>query len=231
MILVPRKYFIFLIIITTAAFTVIGLYGYSIKGLGNVLTPADRKYFAETILFMTIASAVLCVGTIFMLYRRSRRIIRELDKLIDLNRFKQYSPQESLRKMGVLGERINLLYAQMNDLNERKSVKISAQSGVIEFLLQNIGLPLIVLDVTGRATEASRKYLEAASISAEDLRTVPIEKIVSESEVSGSARSHAEDSRNPRIRLRENPYHLHARLQPEQRNREHRLRLRTGTDF
>ena len=100
-------------------------------------------------MFVAVAVTLLLFLVFLWVAIRSLRLDREMDKVIELNRFQDFSPEMSMRKLGPLGKKITALYYQLNALNEKKSLKISAQSELVSFLVNNSDLPLAVTDVTG----------------------------------------------------------------------------------
>jgi hypothetical protein len=131
---------------------------------------ALAKQEAETLLFVGIVACGLVLLIFAAVLLKSLSVSRELDKLISLTRAGSYSFEESLRRLGPLGGKIRLLQHQIQELSERRSLRISSLSGILEFLLNNTDLALLVLELTGRVEGASRSYLERNKEKAGDLR-------------------------------------------------------------
>lgn len=160
MILVRRWVYIFL-----AAVVCLGILGSGILGYISIHTAAagsaeHGRFVAEEFLFISAVAAVLLLLVFIIIIIRSIRINRELDKVIELNRFQDFSPEKSMKKLGSLGERITALYYQLNTLNEKKSLKISAQSALTGFLVGNLDLPLVICDVSGTVLWVSTKLTD-----------------------------------------------------------------------
>ncbi len=150
---------------TLGAVVCLGVLGAGVLGYYSVQTVAAgsaeyARFVAERFLFTTLTAAViLCIIFVYIALR-SLSIDRELDKIIELNRFQDFSPEKSMNKLGIIGKKITALYYQLNTLNEKKSLKISAQSELLAFLTNNLELPLAICDVTGTVIWVSPSFLE-----------------------------------------------------------------------
>ncbi len=122
--------------------------------------PGEVRFRAENLLFLAILLAAALLLSFLAAILRSQSLSRRLDRLIELTRRGDSPPVESLRKMGLLGEKILSLHRQLNRLNEAKSLKISTLSRINRFFLDNSRLPVVIVDCKGRIEAASRSYLE-----------------------------------------------------------------------
>lgn len=147
--------------------------------LGAVLYLAIRGYLemhrasrvtqAETILFLGIVFCVLILLLFAAVQLKSSSVLRELDKLISLAQQGSFPLEAGLRRLGPLGGKIRALQGGIQELSERRSLRISSLSGVLDFLLNNTELPLLVLDLTGTIESASRGFLERNKKQAAEL--------------------------------------------------------------
>jgi PAS domain-containing protein len=148
----------------------LAIQGYLTAARGQGISSAQAKREAETLLFVGIVAA----GSILLVFAavalKSFSVSRELDRLISLARAGSYSYEESLRRLGPLGDKIRLLQHHLQELSEKRSLRISTLSGILDFLMNNIDLALLVLDLNGRVEEASRSYLERNQAKAGELR-------------------------------------------------------------
>ena len=159
MILVKRGAAIFLYVLFSASIVAIGIYAY--LALGN--TPdmyTELKAKSETILFIALAGAAIILVTFIVVAWRTTSLYRELDKIIELNKRGDFSPELSMNRLGPIGKRITLLYFTLNSLNEKKTRKISGLSGLVEFLIDNVDISLLATDVQGYIRYASRKLAD-----------------------------------------------------------------------
>jgi PAS domain-containing protein len=150
---------------------VLGIRGYLLLGGSVGLDAAQVTMRAQGLLFLGLVLALVVLLCFSYLLLRSRRIYRELDKMIDLVRFGSVSFEESLKRLGPLGEKIHLLNQRLRELNDMRSLRLSALGAINGFLLRNTPLPLLIMDVTGKITGASprlQQRLEAENAEIQD---------------------------------------------------------------
>jgi hypothetical protein len=154
MILVRRRLLFWLLAFCLAAVLYLAVRGY--LEAGGVSGTAQ----AETTLFLGIVFCILILLVFTALLLKSFNVSRELDKLISLAQSGSISIEESLRRLGPLGGKIRLLQGRIQELSERRSLRISSLSATLDFFLNNTGLSLLVLDLAGGIEAASRGFLE-----------------------------------------------------------------------
>jgi len=157
--------FIFAVVIVVA----FGVYSYlAITGI-DFQDSLSLKYFAENFLFYVIiilvAVTLIFVNTLI----KSKNILRELDKVIELSRYGKYSSGDQLRKLGELGVKIIDINSQLNSLNEMKSLKISSLSNVINLLLEKSEQHVMLLDALGQVNKISQKLLSDLGLEEKDI--------------------------------------------------------------
>lgn len=178
MVLVGKKGLIFGFIISLAGTAFLGIWGYSLisdaseEGLPEALFSAERFLYISILLFLVILFVAL------RLFIKSGKVLREMDKLIDYSRMGSFTPGIGLKKIGIIGEKIALLYSQLNLLNEKRALKISAMSELVEFLAANTDIPLAITDVAGKITEASKVFMDKTKTTRPELIGKPIEEIM-----------------------------------------------------
>ena len=160
MILLKRGAAIFIYLLFTFAIVAIGIYAYFELGDQSPNESSELKAKAESILYISLSGAAVILVTFIVVSGRTMSLFRELDKMIELNKLGDFSPELSMKKLGSIGERITLLYYSLNSLNERKTLKISALSGFADFLVDNIEIPLLATDVQGFVRYVSRRLTE-----------------------------------------------------------------------
>ena len=160
MIMVGRKIFILVCCLALISIAFLGIRGYGLMRIGGDISSDNVKFRSETFLYIAVLLTVLFIAVCAAVIRRSMSITREIDKMIELTRHGNSSVEESLRKLGELGGRVRTLYSQLNELNEKKSLKISAMHQIQTILLNNVNMALLVTDITGRITDVSKKFLE-----------------------------------------------------------------------
>lgn len=130
---------------------------------------SSRTTQAETLLFLGVVFCILILLLFAAVLLKSFNITREMDKLIFLTQTGSGSIEESLRRLGPLGGKIRLLQDRIQELSERRSLRISSLSATLDFLLNNTEMSLLVLDLTGGIEAASRSFLERNKKRAEEL--------------------------------------------------------------
>jgi len=142
------------------------------------LTGAELRFAAEEYLFTGILLSLIMITAFIFLIRRSRNISRELDRLIRQEKLNPASTETGLLKLGAIGDKLNLLYRQIDEVSEMRGLKISALSNTTEFLSSNVGKSIIITDVTGRILEISRGYIDKSGVSRSEILERNIESII-----------------------------------------------------
>ncbi|MBT3272098.1 MAG: PAS domain-containing protein [Spirochaetales bacterium] len=164
MILLPKKVAILFFLLFTFSIIALGLYGYgAIQDSGY--PESGGKVEAERFLYIAIVGCSIIIIVFLFFAGRTLHISRELDKMIDLNKRGDFSPELSMKKLGRIGEQITLLYFSLNALNEKKGLKISALSGLVELLVDNLNSPLLVTDVQGTIVYVNRLFTEKLELN------------------------------------------------------------------
>jgi hypothetical protein len=138
----------------------LGVRSYDLLLRSPAQSAPEMKYQAEGVFFYSLLGTAALLAGFAWLLLRSRRVYRELDRIIALARSGNAAWQESLARVGGLGSKIRLLCSEMSTLNDQRLLRISSLSAVNAFLLANSELRLAVLDITGRVKGASRKLQE-----------------------------------------------------------------------
>ena len=153
MLLVPRFIAISFVFAAIAAILALSVGGYLI--INGSIDSGTEKSRAESVLFAGIVISTLMLLALVVVAGRTRRISRELDRMIAVNRYGEFSPEMSLKRFGRIGEKITLLYFRLNALSEKRSLKISALSELTQILMTNVATPLFVTGPTGEIEYAN----------------------------------------------------------------------------
>ncbi len=180
MILINKKLLLLFALIVTGFTLGGGLFGYNTIISSKTFTGAAIKFQAERFLFYSfLATTLLITGYAIILFY-SRHVDRQLDKLIEMSRYSDIYPEKHFIGFGPLGERLKLLFKNINNLNIRKTLKISALANLNEFLMKNINLPVIVTDITGMVLYTSAGFLEKFKYNKGDLKSKKIDSVFPE---------------------------------------------------
>lgn len=139
-----------------------------LKDIPSVATLAV-KYIAENFIFYAILFNIILFFLLWRITVKSTKILAQLDKIIELSKTGNYNVVEYLKKMGKLGEKINLILFQFTQLNLLKSLKISAQSNINEFLITKINVRLLILDIQGNILNISQPFLDSFGLAKDQL--------------------------------------------------------------
>jgi hypothetical protein len=180
MILINRRLLIILAVVVTAASLGAGLFGYQ-KILGSEgLTGEAIRFQAENFLFYFFVTAIVLITGFAALLLRVRNVDKQLDKLIEMSRYSDIYPAKHFVGLGPLGERLRLLFRNINNLNIRKTMKISALANLNEFMMNNINLPMLVTDVTGSILYSSTTFSDKYNFTKGNLKSSKIDSVFPE---------------------------------------------------
>ncbi|MBU1078625.1 MAG: hypothetical protein KKH98_15105 [Spirochaetes bacterium] len=156
---IKKIYFYSLLSLSLILLCLLGIWGYHNFQTLNTDNNSVIKYYAEHILYISILCIIILSLSFISVRIKSRNIIKELDKIIELSKYGPLTVSTFLKKLGTLGHKIDQLFFELNSLNEKKSLKISSLSGLNDFLIDNIDLLLLVTNARGKITNCSKKIL------------------------------------------------------------------------
>ncbi|OHD15821.1 MAG: hypothetical protein A2Y34_03325 [Spirochaetes bacterium GWC1_27_15] len=160
MILVKKNYLHFNFALANLFILIIGISGYLIMNKIDILDNLKRKFYSETLIFLTLIFLIISLIIYIVLYVKSIKVFKDIDKAIEIAKYGNYDITKSLIKLDNLGNKINELFYHLNQLNEQKTLKISSLSMLINFLLENVDISLLVVDIQGLITHCSKDFLE-----------------------------------------------------------------------
>ncbi len=140
-----------------------GIIGYMYISRSPGVTVDEAQRYAEIVLFLSIVFSIFLAAVFTGVFIRNKNIVKELDKVVEMSLYSNFSPGESLRKLSVIGEKIEHIYRNVSMVSEKRALKISAMHGLNGFLLENLSLPVLVTDVRGEIVSASRQARERFS--------------------------------------------------------------------
>ena len=122
--------------------------------------PEEGMLDAQLLLYLSFLFCLLLAGLHGYVFIRNRNILKELDKIIEMSMYNNFSPVQSLERLSTIGERIGQLYKNVSVVSEKRALKISSLHNLSQFLLNNIAQPVLVTDVRGVVTYLSKQFLE-----------------------------------------------------------------------
>ncbi len=153
---------VLIILLATAAASIggIALYAWSLLNSSAGFSADDIKYYSEQIVFAAVVLVSVLILFVILIFLRNRNFNRDLARLIKLDTINPASTENNLRRLGSLGKKLSLLYRQINDISDKRGLKIGALTSLTEFLCMNTQLQIILTDITGRILQVSRGYLD-----------------------------------------------------------------------
>ncbi|MFC1480148.1 PAS domain-containing protein [Candidatus Omnitrophota bacterium] len=130
----------------------------------NLPANLDFKYEVENFVFASIV-LTLIVG-LFLVYfiRKSHNIFKRLDMMIELSEYGKHDISAHLKQLGRLGEKINYLLYNLNDLNDKRSLRISSLSRISSLLIEKNSAAVFLLNRHGNTTDCSDHLLSMLGI-------------------------------------------------------------------
>jgi PAS domain-containing protein len=175
-ILVKRYLLIVGFVFAAAAILGIGLLGYfSFAGTPGSASAAFR---GENLVFAAVTAVIVLTTLVWRLFLGSRRVDREMDRLIESSRYGGFSIEHRAKTLGSFGVRLATLHRELTNLNQKKSEKMSAMHALIELLCDNLETPVVVLDAVGSVVYAGKSYLEHANVPQTEVERHPISDLV-----------------------------------------------------
>lgn len=168
MILAQRLLVYILALLSIASILFLGIQGYQAV-VEHPVGETQSKILAEKLLYCAIVLALVALAVLVLILVRSRSVARELDRIIETARRGGSLSALRLKPMGTIGEKLRVLYGELTELGYRQALKISSLTETKSFLLSNINMALVIADVTGRISDASRVFVEQAKAKPGDI--------------------------------------------------------------
>jgi PAS domain-containing protein len=173
--LLKKWVFYLLAFISIAAPLIFFIYGFSLYYEAALLAGEDIHFRAEEYLFFFI----LVIVGIFFVYviaaGYSIRIFKELDKAAALLRggsgrlMQRDALVNILRRTGRLGKKVQEMNRTLDELNQAKSLRISALNSLVDIILKQEDSRIIVFSISGKITHCSSGMLEKSELKRADL--------------------------------------------------------------
>ncbi len=188
MIFIPRFLLILGAIISIAAIALLGLFGFSAfaqyaggadgTGSGLVFTALQAKLTAEWFLFGALVAILLLALIIGRIAFVRRKVSAELQRIRSMSSYISLSTQLNSKHLYELSEPLSALFERVSTINEKQSLKMSAQHALISFLCANINAPVLITDVTGKILHVSIRYEENSNTDRSKLIDKNIENLI-----------------------------------------------------
>ncbi len=185
MVFVPRILLILGTAVAVAAIALLGLlgyYGFAQYAGGSFpetgFTGLQVKLTAEWFLFGALVALILLSLIIGRTVHVRKKVSAELQRIRSMSSYISLSTQLGSKHLYELSEPLSDLFERVSSINEKQSLKMSAQHALISFLCANINAPLLITDVTGKILHVSMRYEEANTADRSKLLDKNIENLV-----------------------------------------------------
>ena len=185
MIFVPRFLLILGAVVSILSVALLGLFGFSgyaqyagTAGSGLVSATLQAKLTAEWFLFAAIVAILLLALIIGRIAFVRRKVSAELQRIRSMSSYISLSTQLSSKHLYELSEPLSALFERVSTINEKQSLKMSAQHALISFLCANINAPLLITDVTGKILHVSIRYEENSKTDRSKLLDKNVESLI-----------------------------------------------------
>jgi len=178
MIFIPHFLLLLFALISSASITLLGLAGYFTFSQQTVYTALQAKITAEWFLFGALLSLLLLGIIIARIIVVRRRVSRELQRIQTMSSYISLSSQLNSKRLYELGPPLAELFKRVTSINEKQSLKMSAQHALNSFLCTNSNAALLVSDSTGKIVHTSLRYEEEHQTERAKLLDKNIENLI-----------------------------------------------------
>lgn len=179
MIFIPRKLFVGYILLSLGLLIAIGTSAYLAFAPNLQQPPLQQKITAEWFLYGTIVGALILLLLTLRILRIRVVIRKELSRIRSMSSYVSLSSQLHSRRLHELGPLLRDLFIQVSKINERQSLKMSAQNSLLDFLTANLQAPIAITDLFGRILYLSDDFEKKMDSEREQLLGSSIEKLIS----------------------------------------------------
>ncbi|MDZ7792895.1 MAG: hypothetical protein U5P10_04150 [Spirochaetia bacterium] len=178
MVFVPRFLLHLFALISGTAITLLGLLGYFTFSRQTVYTALQAKLTAEWFLFGALLSLLLLGIISARIIVVRRRVPQELQRIQTMSSYISLSSQLNSKRLYELGPPLAELFKRVTSINEKQSLKMSAQHALTSFLCSNINAALLISDITGKIVYVSIIYEEEYKTERANLLDKNIENLI-----------------------------------------------------
>ena len=179
MIFIPRKLFVLYIFLSLGILLAVGISAYLVFIPNIQHPPLQQKITAEWFLYGTIVGTAILILLAVRIVRIRVRIRKELARIRSMSTYVSLSSQLNSRRLHELGPLLKDLFIQVSKINERQSLKMSAQNALLDFLVTTLHAPVAVTDLFGRILYLSSDFEKKMDGDRDQLLGSSIEKLIS----------------------------------------------------
>ncbi len=136
------------------------------------------KYIAEQFIFFMLISILITIFMIIYVLYRQMNVLHELDKIMILSRTGNYTDNNALTKIGTIGIKISQLQNELSIINNKKSLRISSLSSIINTLSTITISPVVVCDIIKRINYSSKQLSSIFNINNDYFKGLQITEFI-----------------------------------------------------
>jgi len=180
LVLIKKAFYKFLIVYNVVTVIILGVLFYNIILNKELLSSLfERKYYAEILIFIVILFITVNLIMAFYFYRKSINVLSVLNKTIEFSRQNNFNNNLSgLQKIGEFGDKINKLFQNLNEISNKRKLKISSLYHLLDHIVTLHKEPIIVINTAGEILFVSNKMLEKLNIDKILLQTMYINEVI-----------------------------------------------------
>ncbi|MBT8491124.1 MAG: PAS domain-containing protein [Deltaproteobacteria bacterium] len=144
----------------------------------NLAANLEVKYEVESFIFASIVMILIVYLFLVFFMRRSDNVLKRLDKMIELSEYGEYDISAHLKKLDMLGQKIENLLYYFKDLNEMKTLRISSLSAIVNLLMQQSTAPVFLFNRHGDMVNCSDSFLVALGAPREAVMNLNVNSIL-----------------------------------------------------
>lgn len=153
-------------------------------GLGTgaylAILEEGNKFLAERFFLFSLLAAGIMIYLLYRVHASSRRVLREMERMIDMARYSGVLAEERFERFGPTGRNLKYLYHELHELNVRKTERIYLFSALAEGLLDFIETPILVIDAAGKILFADAAFIGKMGEDASPAAGRPVAEILPE---------------------------------------------------
>ncbi|MFH1593261.1 MAG: PAS domain-containing protein [Candidatus Omnitrophota bacterium] len=135
----------------------------------NLSENLQMKYEIESFIFASIVFTLIVILFLIFFLHRSVKILKALDKMIDISQYGEHDIASHLKRLGPLGEKIASLLLHFKKLNDMKSLKISSLSGIVAIVIEKNEALIFLVNRHGNIVNCSDQLLKLFGLAKEQV--------------------------------------------------------------
>lgn len=179
MLIIKKNHFKYVISFHFISIFVISIiYYYTINNV-DFSNKLEVKYFSEIVIFAMILCITINILLTWYIFANSVSVFTELDKVIDYSKYHNFTEEhKALKRLGPLGVKIVFLFNNINDMSNKRKIKLSSLYELIEYVSASYQDNIAIINVSGDILFASDKFVNSIKIDKIYLQTININQVI-----------------------------------------------------